>query len=140
MALTAGLLTFLAVDAFSEALELQAALPGALQGIGLILIGVASSYLALTWIGRRFSARRAARARPDALRRCTRDPRRDRDRAAQPRRGLAIGSSFAFGELALGIFLIIGFMIHNVTEGLGIAAPIAEGAARRASHDWSRSR
>ena len=45
--------------------------------------------------------------------------------------GLAIGTSFAFGELALGTFLIVGFMVHNVTEGLGIAAPIAE--ARSAS-------
>jgi ZIP family zinc transporter len=44
--------------------------------------------------------------------------------------GLAIGSSFALGELALGTFLIVGFMIHNVTEGLGIAAPIAEGEQR----------
>ena len=44
--------------------------------------------------------------------------------------GLAIGSSFAFGELALGTFLIVGFMIHNVTEGLGIAAPVAEGGGR----------
>ena len=33
--------------------------------------------------------------------------------------GLAIGTSFAFGELQLGTFLIVGFMIHNVTEGLG---------------------
>ena len=40
--------------------------------------------------------------------------------------GLAIGSSFAFGELALGTFLIVGFMIHNVTEGVGIAAPMAD--------------
>jgi zinc transporter ZupT len=30
------------------------------------------------------------------------------------------------GELQLGAFLIIGFMIHNVTEGLGIAAPLAK--------------
>jgi zinc transporter, ZIP family len=44
--------------------------------------------------------------------------------------GLAIGSSFAFGELALGTFLIVGFMVHNVTEGLGIATPIAEGRGR----------
>jgi zinc transporter, ZIP family len=43
--------------------------------------------------------------------------------------GLAIGTSFAFGELQLGTFLIVGFMIHNVTEGLGIAAPVAEGGA-----------
>jgi zinc transporter ZupT len=26
--------------------------------------------------------------------------------------------------------MIIGFMIHNVTEGLGIAAPVAEGKGR----------
>ena len=44
--------------------------------------------------------------------------------------GLAIGTSFAFGELQLGTFLIVGFMIHNVTEGLGIAAPAAESAPR----------
>jgi zinc transporter ZupT len=40
--------------------------------------------------------------------------------------GLAIGTSFAFGELTLGTFFVVGFMIHNVTEGLGIAAPAAE--------------
>ena len=39
--------------------------------------------------------------------------------------GLAIGSSFALGELALGTFLIVGFMVHNITEGLGIATPAA---------------
>ena len=41
--------------------------------------------------------------------------------------GLAIGTSFALGELTLGTFLIVGFMIHNVTEGLGIATPASEG-------------
>ena len=54
--------------------------------------------------------------------------------------GLAIGTSFAFGELQLGTFLIVGFMIHNVTEGLGIAAPVAEGGARRASFASRSSR
>ena len=34
MALTAGLLTFLALEALAEAIELQAALPGGLGGIG----------------------------------------------------------------------------------------------------------
>jgi zinc transporter, ZIP family len=48
--------------------------------------------------------------------------------------GLAIGSSFALGELALGTFFIVGFMIHNVTEGLGIAAPLSEGR----SVSWQR--
>jgi zinc transporter ZupT len=127
MALTAGLLTFLALDALAEALELQAALPSALGGTGLVLLGVAASYLALAWISTRFSARNARQ----------RDPALSGIALAtlvaigiglhNLGEGLAIGSSFALGELALGTFLIVGFMIHNVTEGLGIAAPIAEG-------------
>ena len=40
--------------------------------------------------------------------------------------GLAIGDVVRVGELQLGTFLIVGFMIHNVTEGLGIAAPLAK--------------
>ena len=43
MALTAGLLTFLGVEALFEAFELQAALPGTLGGPGLVLLGVASA-------------------------------------------------------------------------------------------------
>ena len=127
MALTAGLLTFLAIDAFAEALDLQAALPSSLQGTGLILIGVVVSYLTLTWVSNRFSAKSGRE----------RDPTLSGVALAtlvaigiglhNLGEGLAIGTSFAFGELALGSFLIIGFMIHNVTEGLGIAAPIAEG-------------
>jgi zinc transporter ZupT len=127
MALTAGLLSFLALDALAEALDLQARLPSGLQGPGLILLGVAASYLGLTFVAQRFSARG------------------NRDRSAPLEgvalatlvaigiglhnlgEGLAIGSSIAVGELALGTFLIIGFMVHNVTEGLGIAAPIAGG-------------
>ena len=57
MALTAGLLTFLALDALSEALALQAALPGQLGGTGLVLLGVAGSYLALTFVSERLGRR-----------------------------------------------------------------------------------
>ena len=127
MALTAGLLSFLALDAFAEALDLQARLPSGFQGTGLILLGVAASYLGLTFISQRFSAK-------------------GRQGSGVPLEGvalatlvaigiglhnlgegLAIGSSLALGELALGTFLIVGFMVHNITEGLGIAAPIAAG-------------
>ena len=129
MALTGGLLTFLAIDALAEALELQAALPGALGGPGLVLLGVAVSYLGLTWVAHRLS-----RGRPAAERGA---PLAGVALATMVAigiglhnlgEGLAIGSSFALGELALGTFLVVGFMVHNVTEGLGIAAPMAEGA------------
>jgi ZIP family zinc transporter len=39
--------------------------------------------------------------------------------------GLAIGASAASGATALAIGLILGFALHNATEGFGIAAPIA---------------
>ena len=39
--------------------------------------------------------------------------------------GLAIGSAYAVGALALGAFLVIGFALHNTTEGLAIVAPVA---------------
>ena len=129
MALTGGLLTFLAVDALSEALDLQAGLPGALGGPGLVLLGVAASYLALSWVAQRFSARGGASG-------VRGQPLQGLALASliavgiglhNLGEGLAIGSSFAVGELALGTFLIVGFMVHNVTEGLGIAVPVAEG-------------
>jgi zinc transporter ZupT len=41
--------------------------------------------------------------------------------------GLAIGAAFALGEAALGSFLVIGFTLHNITEGVGIAAPLVPG-------------
>jgi ZIP family zinc transporter len=40
--------------------------------------------------------------------------------------GLAVGSAFATGAAALGGFLLLGFTLHNVTEGVGIIAPLLE--------------
>jgi ZIP family zinc transporter len=127
MALTAGLLTFLGVEALAEAFERQAALPEPLAGTGLVLLGLSLSYLLMIYLGTRL--------------------RRDGGGASAGAaglallvavgigvhnfgEGLAIGTSFAFGELTLGTFLIVGFMIHNVTEGLGIAAPAAGSGVR----------
>jgi zinc transporter, ZIP family len=128
MALTGGLLTFLALEALAEALELQAALPGALGGTGLVVLGVATSYLALTFLSQRL--RRAGAARGGTLGGLALATLVAVGIGVHNLgEGLAVGSSFALGELTLGTFLIIGFMLHNVTEGLGIAAPAAEGEA-----------
>jgi zinc transporter ZupT len=118
MALTAGLLTFLGVDALDEAMALQAALPASLGGPGLVLLGVAASALGMTFLSARLARGRAgmtglALALLVAL----------GIGVHNFGEGLAIGTSFALGELQLGTFLVIGFMVHNVTEGLGIAAP-----------------
>jgi zinc transporter ZupT len=124
MALTAGLLTFLGVEALSEALELQAALPSAFGGAGLVLLGLAASALGMTFLSARLSKGQVgvtglALALLVAI----------GIGVHNFGEGLAIGTSFAVGELQLGAFLVIGFMVHNVTEGLGIATP-ASGVRR----------
>jgi hypothetical protein len=118
MALTAGLLTFLGVEALFEALALQAGLPPAFGGPGLVLLGLAASALGMTFLAARLSRGRVglsglALALLVAI----------GIGVHNLGEGLAIGTSFATGEIQLGAFLVIGFMVHNVTEGLGIAAP-----------------
>jgi zinc transporter ZupT len=130
MALTGGLLAFLAVEALAEALELQAALPGTAGGAGLVLLGVATSYLTMTLLSARLRAHgRATGAGGTTLALLVAIGIGLHNLGE----GLAIGTSFAFGELALGTFLVVGFMVHNVSEGLGIAAPIADDADARVS-------
>jgi zinc transporter ZupT len=124
MALTGGLLAFLGIEALAESFELQAALPSTIGGPGLVLLGVALSYGALTFLSARSSRRRGsvgglALALLVAIGLGLHNLGE----------GLAIGTAFGVGELTLGTFLIVGFMVHNVTEGLGIAAPLAEGTS-----------
>ena len=122
MALTGGLLTFLGVEALFEAFQLQAVVPGALGGPGLVLLGVAGSFLTMTFISGRFSGKAGGAIGGVALATLVAIGIGLHNFGE----GLAIGTSFSFGQLTLGSFLIIGFMVHNVTEGLGIAAPAAD--------------
>jgi len=122
MALTAGLLSFLGVEALFEAFELQAAVPEAFGGPGLVLLGVAVSFLTMTFLSSRFSSGANGALGGLALATLVAVGIGVHNLGE----GLAIGTSFAFGQLTLGSFLIVGFMIHNITEGLGIAAPAAE--------------
>ena len=120
MALTAGLLTFLGLEALAEAFELQATLPPAFGGPGLVLLGVAGSALGMLLLGERL-AHGAAGGGALALLVAVGIGLHNLGE------GLAIGTSFSTGELQLGAFLVIGFMVHNLTEGLGIAAPASGG-------------
>lgn len=120
MALTAGMLAFLGVSALAEAVELQAALPASLGGSGLILLGVALSFLGMTALAGGLSTGGTATGLALAFLVALGIGVHNFGE------GLAIGTSFAIGELQLGTLLIVGFMIHNVTEGLGIAAPVAK--------------
>jgi zinc transporter ZupT len=120
MAFTAGLLTFLGVEALAESFELQAGLPSSLGGSGLVLLGVALSFLGMTALAGRLTKGAPAVGLTLALLIAVGIGLHNLGE------GLAIGASFAIGELQLGAFLIVGFMIHNVTEGLGIATPVAK--------------
>ena len=86
MALTIGLLGFLAIDATLEGLDVAGEGSQALGGTALVFVGGPSS---LPGADRRrvLAQDRRSEARDAAPRRPRRAPRRDRDRAAQPRRG-----------------------------------------------------
>ena len=49
--------------------------------------------------------------------------------------GLAIGQSAHSGKTTLALLLVIGFALHNATEGFGIVGPLA-GADARATWSW----
>lgn len=150
MSLTAGLLTFVGLDAFSEAIDLQSALPAAVGGPGIVILGIAASFLGMGFMQHRLAQRGGVSteaigdagdgseaAAQRSMRRATADvsPLLLATMVAigigmhNLGEGLAIGSSFAVGSLSLGIFLVIGFMIHNISEGLGIAVPASESGA-----------
>jgi len=125
LALTVGLLAYLALDGGIEALELGGRSSGAFGGPALVVLGALLAFLALTAIDRVLRSRR------------------DQAKAGGATglrlalmiaigiglhnlgEGLAIGSAYAVGELALGAFLVVGFALHNTTEGIAIVAPLA---------------
>ncbi|AWS43199.1 ZIP family metal transporter [Streptosporangium sp. 'caverna'] len=121
MALTIGLLAWLAIDAALEGMEVANAGASALGGAGLVAMGAVAAYLLLsgvhTWMA-------------------TRPGQAGGYRLAllvsvgiglhNLGEGLAIGSAYAVGALALGATLVVGFTIHNTTEGLAIVAPVSE--------------
>jgi hypothetical protein len=133
MAVTVGLLAFLAVDATLEGIELAGTGAQAFGGVALVALGGICAYLLLAgasaWLaGRRPDAGAAAHAGGDG-----------RDLAVLVAfgiglhnlgEGVAIGVAYAAGALALGTFLVVGFALHNTTEGLAIVAAVA---ARRAT-------
>ncbi len=115
LALTVGLLAFLAVDATAEAFELAGESAPLFQGQAMVVLAGAAAFLLLMAAGRRQGV-------PTGLSLAT--------FIAlgiglhNLGEGLAIGAAFAAGAAGLGTFLVLGFMAHNVTEGIGIAAPL----------------
>lgn len=129
MAATAGLIGWLAIDAYLEGSEIGEASTGAFGGVGLLFVGAALAYFSMIGLDRYLVGRR------------------ERTKAAGGSgfhlallvsigiglhnlgEGLAIGSAYAIGELALGAFLVFGFALQNTSEGLAVVAPFS-GEAR----------
>lgn len=123
LALTVGLLAYLAVDALLEGIDLAVLSGGAFGGPILVFLGAGLAFLALTTIDKVLAGRR-----PDEQ-----GPATGMRLAVMIAigiglhnlgEGLVIGSAYAVGELALGAALIVGFAAHNTTEGLAIVAPL----------------
>ena len=125
MALTIGLLAFLAVDATLEGIELAGEGSQAFGGPALVLIGAAVAYLALSGVSSWLMARRRAAAAGGASGATLALLVAVGIGLHNLGEGVAIGAAYSAGALALGAFLVIGFALHNTTEGLAIVAPIA---------------
>ena len=126
LALTAGLLLFLGIDATEEALEVsKEALASSFNGVLLVATVVLLSFLALYYVGERLvqnaSLSRMTKSVAVALMVSIGIGLHNFGE------GLAIGAAIGLGQVALSTFLIVGFAIHNTTEGIAIASPLAKG-------------
>ena len=121
LAVTTGLLIFLGLDTLAEALDQATAVAGSFQGVGLIAIGAVGTFLLLSAI----SKRGTGAGRSEANQRLTLAYMIAIGIGLHNLgEGLAIGAAYSLGEIALGAFLVVGFIIQNITEGLGIIAPV----------------
>jgi zinc transporter, ZIP family len=120
MALTIGLLAFLAIDATLEGFELAGEGSQAFGGAALVLLGAVVAFLGLTGVSAWLAGRRSAASGSSlALLVAVGIGLHNLGE------GVAIGAAYSAGALALGAFLVVGFALHNTTEGLAIVAPIA---------------
>jgi zinc transporter, ZIP family len=125
MALTVGLLAFLAVDATLEGFELAGEGSQAFGGAALVPLGALVAYLLLagvaSWLEERRARAREAGAAGGTIALLVAIGIGLHNLGE----GVAIGAAYAAGALALGAFLVVGFALHNTTEGLAVVAPVA---------------
>lgn len=120
LALAGGVLAFLAFDAGFEAFEIAHQVPGAFEGQLLVVLGILGTLLLVEAVSEWFSD--DGNLAPLGVAYLVALSIGLHNLAE----GLAIGSAVALGRVSLGAFLVIGFMIHNVTEGPAVVGPLAD--------------
>ncbi|WP_338728958.1 metal transporter [Haladaptatus sp. DJG-WS-42] len=129
LAFSVGILVFLAFDAGFEAFEIAEQVPGAFEGQLLVVLGILGALLIVQAVTKWRSSETGTPsglwiaymvALGIGLHNLA--------------EGLAIGSAFAIGRVSLGAFLVIGFMLHNVTEGPAVVAPVTRGSRPSLGH------
>lgn len=121
LSITIGLLLFLLVDTYLEMAEVAEQLPEVFQGLPLGIFVALLTWLLIMAIG-------------NSKQFVERDTEKGRSFIAflialgigfhNLGEGLVVGAAFAIGEAALGSFLVVGFILHNLTEGIGIISPL----------------
>jgi len=126
LALTVGLLLFLAIDSIEEAIDVSNQnLADSFNGTLLITTVTVLSFLVLYYSGNKLVEKAGSSkfTKPVAI-------------ALMISigiglhnfgEGLAIGAALGMGSIAFSTFLIVGFALHNTTEGIAIAAPMSRG-------------
>ena len=131
MALTVGLLVFLAIDATLEGVEVAGSGAQAFGGAALVFLGAVTAYVGIAAVDARLRPAVAARPGPAGASSAGSSAMRLSLLIAlgiglhNLGEGLAIGAAYSLGALALGSLLVIGFALHNTTEGLAIVAPLS---------------
>ena len=125
LALTAGLLLFLGIDAIEEAIVVSGEnLAGSFNGVLLTVTVTVLSFLGLYYVGQKLidNSQLSRLSKPIAI-------------ALMIAigiglhnfgEGLAIGAAVGLGSIAFSTFLIVGFALHNTTEGIAIAGPLSK--------------
>ncbi|MEK7673203.1 MAG: metal transporter [Patescibacteria group bacterium] len=125
LSLTVGLLVFLGFDALAEAIELIGEVPSTFNGVGLLVIGFLLAIFALGVVT--YKTQHIGESKGEHVKSLLWAYLIAFGIGLHNLgEGLAIGSAYAIGEATLGATLVIGFMAHNLTEGIAIVSPLTK--------------